>query len=148
MIIWIDADACPKIIKEIVFKAADRTKTKTILVANQPLQTPGSLFIKSIVVKSGFDVADNYIVKHMSAGDLVITADLPLADDVITKDGIALNPRGRLYTKENIKSRLSIRDFGEAVRSSGQMTGGPDKFSKKDLQSFANNLDKILHSAV
>ncbi len=146
MIIWVDADACPKIIKEIIFKAANRTKTKTILVANQPLYTPGSLYIKSVVVKSGFDVADNYIVKNMDAGDLVITADVPLADDVITKNGVALNPRGQLYSKENIKAKLSMRDFGHALRGSGKITGGPDKITKKDLQAFANNVDRILSS--
>ncbi|MDA8562087.1 YaiI/YqxD family protein [Gammaproteobacteria bacterium] len=144
MIIWVDADACPAIIKEIIFRAANRTKTNTILVANQLLFVPKSIYIKSIVVSKGFDVADSYIVKNLNEKDLVITADLPLADDVVTNNAFALNPRGELYTTENIKHRLSLRNFGEALRSSGRITGGPDKISKKDIQTFANNLDKIL----
>lgn len=144
MKIWIDADACPNVIKEILFRAATRTKTMLILVANQPLRTPPSPFIKSIVVSSGFDVADNYIAKNMAADDLVITADIPLADAVIENGGTALNPRGELYTPDNIKQRLSIRNFNEAVRSSGIQTGGPAVISKRDLQTFANTLDKML----
>jgi uncharacterized protein YaiI (UPF0178 family) len=144
MQIWVDADACPNVIKEILFRAAIRTKTVITLVANQLIRTPPSPFIKNKVVSAGFDVADNEIVKLMSAGDLVITADVPLADAVIDKGGIALNPRGELYSKDNIKQRLSIRNFNEAVRSSGVMTGGPAVINKRDLQTFANCLDKFL----
>jgi uncharacterized protein YaiI (UPF0178 family) len=144
MQIWVDADACPNVIKEILFRAAIRTKTVTTLVANQLIRTPPSPFIKNKVVSAGFDVADNEIVKHMSEGDLVITADIPLADAVIDKGGIALNPRGELYSKDNIKQRLSIRNFNEAVRSSGVMTGGPATINKRDLQTFANCLDSFL----
>jgi uncharacterized protein YaiI (UPF0178 family) len=144
MQIWVDADACPNVIKEILFRAAIRTKTQITLVANQLIRTPPSPFIKNKVVSAGFDVADNEIVKLMEAGDLVITADIPLADAVIDKGGIALNPRGELYSKDNIKQRLSIRNFNEAVRSSGVMTGGPATIHKRYLQSFANSLDKFL----
>jgi uncharacterized protein YaiI (UPF0178 family) len=144
MQIWVDADACPNVIKEILFRAAVRTKTHMTLVANQLIRTPPSPFIKNKIVGAGFDVADNEIVKLLEAGDLVITADIPLADAVIDKGGIALNPRGELYSKDNIKQRLSIRNFNEAVRSSGVMTGGPATFNKRDLQLFANSLDKFL----
>jgi uncharacterized protein YaiI (UPF0178 family) len=144
MQIWVDADACPNVIKEILFRAAVRTKTQMTLVANQLIRTPPSPFIKNKVVGAGFDVADNEIVKLVEVGDLVITADIPLADAVIDKGGIALNPRGELYSKDNIKQRLSIRNFNEAVRSSGVMTGGPATFNKRDLQLFANSLDKFL----
>jgi uncharacterized protein YaiI (UPF0178 family) len=144
MQIWVDADACPNVIKEILFRAAVRTKTQMTLVANQLIRTPPSPFIKNKVVGAGFDVADNEIVKLMEVGDLVITADIPLADAVIDKGGIALNPRGELYSKDNIKQRLSIRNFNEAVRSSGVMTGGPATFNKRDLQLFANSLDRFL----
>ncbi len=144
MKIWVDADACPNVIKDILFRAAIRTKTQTILVANQLIRIPPSPFIKNMLVGSGFDVADNQIVKSMEAGDLVITADIPLADGVIDKGGIALNPRGELYSKDNIKQRLSIRNFNEAVRSSGVNTGGPAVINKRDLQTFANALDSLL----
>lgn len=144
MQIWVDADACPKVIKEILFRAAIRTKTLTILVANQAMRTPSSLFIKTKQVSAGFDVADNYIVQTMQHGDLVITADIPLANEVIDKGGMALNPRGELYSKENIKQRLSIRDFNEQLRSSGINAGGPAALSKRDIQTFANCLDQLL----
>lgn len=144
MRIWVDADACPKAVKEILFRAAIRTKTSLILVANQPLSILTSPFIKTVQVLGGFDVADQYIADHMNSGDLVITADIPLADAVVSKNGIALNPRGELYSKENIKQKLSIRNFNEAVRSSGMQTGGPAKLTQREVAEFANCLDRIL----
>jgi uncharacterized protein YaiI (UPF0178 family) len=144
MRIWVDADACPKIIKEILFRAAKRTQTQLILVANQPLASPASPFIKLLLVSHGFDVADNRIVQEMEQGDLVVTADIPLAAAVIEKKGTALNPRGELYSINNIKQRLSIRDFSEGLRSSGVRTGGPEKISAKEIQLFANALDQFL----
>ena len=146
MHIWVDADSCPNVIKEILFRAVNRTKIYMTLVANQPIKYGNSPFIKNIQVSMGFDVADNYIVKHLKSKDLVITGDLPLASAVIDKGAIALNPRGELYSNNNIKQRLSIRNFSENLRSSGMITHGPDKISKRDIQTFANNLDKILHS--
>lgn len=144
MKIWVDADACPVVIKEILFKAATRTQLELILVANHAVHIPPSPLIKLIRVTSGFDVADNEIVKRLSQGDLVITGDIPLASEIIDKGGIALNPRGELYSSENIKARLNIRDFMETMRSSGIHTGGQAPLSKTDRQVFANNLDKIL----
>lgn len=144
MNIWVDADACPKLIKEILFRAAIRTQTPMILVANQFIAVPPSPFIKAIRVSAGFDVADNYIVEQMTAGDLVITADIPLADGAITKKGFALNPRGELYTESNIKLRLSVRNLSETLRSTGVRTGGPPTLSKKEIQTFANALDQFL----
>ena len=142
--IWVDADACPKVIKEILFRAADRVGMAVTLVANQPLTVPGSRYIRSVQVAAGFDVADNHIVQQASAGDLVITADIPLADEVITKGCLALNPRGELYTKENIRQRLNMRDFMDTLRGSGVDTGGPPAFSQSDRQAFANQLDQWL----
>ena len=144
MKIWVDADACPVVIKEILFKAAVRTGVMVTLVANQFINTPPSPKIKFIQVGSGFDVADNEIVKRLDAGDLVITADIPLADEAIEKGAYALNPRGELYTKANIKARLNMRDFMESLRSSGVDTGGPPVLNKTDRQAFANQLDKLL----
>lgn len=144
---WVDADACPKVIKEILFRAAIRTRTQLILVSNQPLASPSSPFITKQVVTSGFDVADNKIVESLQPGDLVITADIPLADAVISKGGKALNPRGELYSESNIKQRLSIRNFSQELRSSGVNTGGPPSISKKEIQNFANALDKLLLSS-
>ncbi|MDB2373190.1 YaiI/YqxD family protein [Psychrosphaera haliotis] len=144
MTIWVDADACPVPVKEILFKAAERTKTELILVANQYIATPPSLVIKSMQVSSGFDVADNYIVEQAKEGDLVITADIPLASEVIDKKAIALNPRGELYTPANIKQRLNIRDFMDTMRASGVQSGGQAKYGDKDKQQFANQLDKYL----
>jgi len=144
MKIWVDADACPKVIKDILFRAAERTRIELILVANQYLQTPQSKFIKSMQVPHGFDVADNEIVKQIDAGDLVITADIPLAAEVIAKGGHALNPRGELYTTDTIKARLSMRDFMDTLRSSGIQTGGPAALSQSDRLTFANSLDKFL----
>ncbi|MGB1093005.1 MAG: YaiI/YqxD family protein [Oceanobacter sp.] len=144
MPIWVDADACPGVIKEILFRAANRTETQLTLVANQPIRTPPSLYIKSIQVSQGFDIADNEIVQRMSEGDLVITADIPLAAEVIDKGGTALNPRGELYTKANIRARLNMRDFLESLRSSGVQTGGPAALNQTDRQNFANQLDRWL----
>jgi len=146
MHIWVDADSCPNVIKEILFRAVDRTKIYMTLVANQPIKYGNSPFIKSIQVSAGFDIADNYIVKHLNSNDLVITADVPLASAVIDKGAIALNPRGELYSNNNIKQRLSMRNFSENLRSSGMITRGPDKLSKRDIQMFASHLDKILHT--
>ena len=142
--IWVDADACPKVIKEILFRAADRVGMTLTLVANQPLNTPRSRNIRSIQVAAGFDVADNHIVQQAEMGDLVITADIPLAAEVIAKGCLALNPRGELYTEENIRQRLNMRDFMDTLRSSGVDTGGPSSFSQKDRQAFANQLDRLI----
>ncbi len=144
MKIWCDADACPVVIKDILFKAANRTKTELTLVANQHVSTPPSKFIRFIRVSSGFDVADNEIVKRLDSGDLVITSDIPLAAEAIEKGAIALSPRGELYTLENIRSRLNIRDFMESLRSSGVQTGGPPPLNQTDRQTFANHLDRFL----
>jgi uncharacterized protein YaiI (UPF0178 family) len=142
--IWVDADACPKVIKEILFRAADRVSMPLTLVANQALQVPRSRYIRSIQVAAGFDVADNHIVQQAAAGDLVITADIPLAAEVIAKGCLALNPRGDLYTEDNIRQRLNMRDFMDTLRSSGVDTGGPASFSQADRQAFANQLDRLL----
>jgi uncharacterized protein len=146
--IWVDADACPIVIKDILYKAAERTQTELILVANQPLRVPGSRYIKSIQVQPGFDVADNEIVKLVEKNDLVITSDIPLADEVIEKGGQALSPRGELYTASNIKSRLNIRDFMDTMRASGEHTGGPAPLNQSDRQQFANHLDRILQKSL
>jgi len=142
--IWVDADACPVVIKEILFRAAERTRVVVTLVANQFIRTPKSDVIKFVQVESGFDVADNEIVKRAMPGDLVITSDIPLANDVIDKGCIALSGRGELYTKENIKGRLTMRDFMDTLRSSGIDTGGSPALSQKDRMAFANQLDKFL----
>ncbi len=144
MRIWVDADACPVVIKEILFKAAARTRVQLTLVANRPVRIPSSPCITFLQVSSGPDVADNEIVKRLEAGDLVITADIPLAANVVEKGGIALNPRGELYTAENIRDRLSVRDFLDTLRVSGVDTGGPAALTKRDRQSFANHLDQFL----
>lgn len=144
MKLWVDADACPVVIKEILFRAAERTRSLLTLVANQPIRVPSSQYIKTVQVPAGFDVADNEIVKRVEAGDLVITADIPLAAEVIEKGGHALNPRGELYTVENIKARLNMRDFMDTLRASGINTGGPPAISHSDRQAFANNLDRFL----
>ena len=144
MKIWVDADACPNVIKEILFRAADRTSVPVILVANQAIQVPRSPNIRTIQVSAGFDVADNYIVQQAESGDLVITADIPLASEAIDKGCLALNPRGELYTTENIRQRLNMRDFMDTLRGSGIDTGGPPAFSQADRMAFANNLDRLL----
>jgi uncharacterized protein YaiI (UPF0178 family) len=148
MQIWLDGDACPKVVKEIIFRAVIRTKTSLILVANHLVPIPPSLFIKRIQVSGGFDVADQYIVDNLQHGDLVITADIPLADLVVAKGGLALNPRGELYTASNIKQFLSIRNFSESLRGSGVVTGGPSALDSKSTQLFANNLDKFLRQHI
>ena len=142
--IWVDADACPRVIKEILFRAADRVGIALTLVANQPVQVPGSKNIRSVQVAAGFDVADNYIVQQAQSGDLVITADIPLAAEVIPKGCLALNPRGELYTEQNIRQRLNMRDFLDTLRGSGVNTGGPPALSHADRQAFANQLDRLL----
>lgn len=144
MHIWVDADACPKVIKEILFRASERKKVPVTLVANQFLATPPSPLINAVQVPQGFDVADNHIVEKMEVGDLVVTQDIPLAAEVIEKKGVAINPRGELYTPENIKQRLSMRDFMETLRNSGVDTGGPSTFNQSDRQAFANQLDRFL----
>lgn len=144
MKIWVDADACPIVIKEILYKAADRTKTHLILVANRQIKTPKNNYIEFLKVQSGLDVADSKIVEKMEANDLVITSDIPLASKVVEKGGIGLNPRGEIYTAENVSERLSTRDFLDTLRSSGIETGGPPSLTNKDKQSFANSLDQIL----
>ncbi|BBI92752.1 putative conserved protein [Serratia symbiotica str. Tucson] len=142
--IWVDADACPKVIKDVLFRAADRTAMPITLVANQPLKTPPSKFIRSLQVAAGFDVADNAIVHRCEKGDLVITADIPLAAQVIEKGAFALNPRGERYTPDTIRERLNMRDFIDTLRSSGIQTGGPNVLNQRNRQQFANELDKWL----
>jgi uncharacterized protein YaiI (UPF0178 family) len=142
--IWVDADACPKPIREILFRAADRVGIQVTLVANRALQVPGSLHIRAIQVAEGFDVADNTIVQQVGKDELVITADIPLAAEVIDRGALALNPRGELYTKENIRQRLNLRDFMDTLRASGMDTGGPPAFSQADRMKFANQLDRLL----
>lgn len=146
MNIWVDADACPVVIRDILFRAAKRTNTPLTLVANQPMAVPASRFIKTIQVPRGFDVADNEIVRRVAAGDLVITADIPLAAEVVEKGAHALNPRGELYTRDNIRARLNMRDFMDTLRASGVNTGGPPALSQRDRQEFANSLDRFLAS--
>tara|TARA_Y100000588_G_scaffold387884_1_gene486797 strand:- start:833 stop:1288 length:456 start_codon:yes stop_codon:yes gene_type:complete len=142
--IWVDADACPIVIKEILFRAAQRVEVKLTLVANQILRVPSSPFIKFLRVSTGFNVADNEIVKRLSAGDLVITDDIPLAAEVVEKGAHALSSRGTLYSDENIRERLNVRDFMYALRSSGTDTGGPTVLNQSDRSAFANMLDKFL----
>lgn len=144
MNIWVDADACPGVIKEIIFRAAQRTGIMTTLVANQLLRVPPSPHIRALQVPAGFDVADNKIAQEVQPGDLVITADIPLAAQVIERGGIALNPRGELYTPHNIRERLAMRDFMMELRSSGVEIGGPSSFSHSDRQAFAAQLDRLL----
>jgi len=143
--IWVDADACPVVIKQILYRAAISNKIDLCLVANQFLSVPKSPYISMLQVEKGFDVADNEIVKRLASHDLVITADIPLAADVIEKKAVVLSPRGELYTKENIRGRLSMRNFMDELRSSGVETGGSAPFNHGDRQKFANQLDKWLH---
>ncbi len=144
MKIWVDADACPVVIKEILFRAAERTGIALTLVANQAIRKPSLKNITMLQVQSGFDVADNEIVNRLHRGDLVITSDIPLAAEVIEKGGAALNPRGEMYTSDTIKNRLEVRDFMDSMRGSGLHTGGPPPISQSDRQNFANHLDKYL----
>ena len=144
MQIWVDADACPVVIKEILFRAAERTKITTTLVANQFLRTPASAYIKTMQVPSGFDVADSRIVLELTAGDLVITADIPLAAQVVEKGGHALNPRGELYTTANIQERLTMRNLMEELRGNSVDISGPSAFNQADRQAFAAALDRFI----
>ncbi len=147
MQIWIDADACPGEIKELLYRAAKRTKTKVTLVANQVLHKPRSEFVDSITVPSGMNVADRRIVELVQPGDLVVTADIPLAAEVVAKGAQALDPRGELYTEANVGQRLAVRNLFDELRGGGQMAGGPSSFNAKDRQAFANQLDRWLTSA-
>lgn len=144
MAIWVDADACPNVIKEILFRAAERTQMPLTLVANQNLRVPPSKVIRALRVPAGFDVADNEIVRLCAPDDLVITADIPLAAEVIAKGAAAINPRGERYTEATIRERLTMRDFMDTLRASGIQTGGPDSLSQRDRQQFAAQLDKWL----
>ncbi|NNF52329.1 MAG: YaiI/YqxD family protein [Gammaproteobacteria bacterium] len=145
MKIWVDADACPVVAREILFRAAVRTGVAVTLVANQPMKTPAARNIDALQVGGGFDVADAEIVKRLAPGDLVITSDIPLAAEVIEKGGHALSPRGEMHTAENIGAKLNMRDFMDTMRASGVETGGgPSAFSQRDKQAFANSLDRFL----
>ncbi len=144
MNIWVDADACPGVIKEILFRAAERTATQLTLVANHALRTPPSKYITFLQVITGFDVADTEIITRLKPGDLVVTSDIPLASEVIENGGHALSPRGELFTADNIKPRLNMRDFLDTMRSSGMNTGGPPPLNQTDRQAFANHLDRLL----
>ena len=147
MQIWVDADACPGEIKELLFRAAKRTKTKVTLVANQAMRTPRSEFVDSLLVPAGMNVADRRIVELVHPGDLVITADIPLAAQAVAKGGQALNPRGELYTEANVGERLAMRNLLDELRGGGQITGGPANFNAQDRQAFANQLDRWLTAA-
>jgi len=142
--IWVDADACPAAIKEVLFRAAEREQVQVTLVANQWLRTPASRFVRAIQVPGGFDVADNEIVERVSAGDLVVTQDIPLAAAVIEKGALAVHPPGELYTPDTIAQRLSMRNFMDELRGAGVDTGGPAAFHPRDKQAFANQLDRWL----
>jgi uncharacterized protein YaiI (UPF0178 family) len=144
MRLWVDADACPNVIKDIIFRAADRVGVETILVANQYVRTPPSPHIRSMQVPGGFDAADDAIVARVEPGDLVVTADIPLASAAIGKGALALNPRGELYTADSIAQRLSLRNFMDELRGAGVDTGGPATFHARDRQAFANQLDSVL----
>ena len=144
MQIWVDADACPGVIKDIIYRAAERLKIQTTLVANMLLRTPPSPYIRALQVPRGFDVADNEIVKRVGTGDLVITADIPLAADVIARGAHALNPRGEFYTPDNIRERLELRNFLDTLRGSGVQTGGPAALDQSDRKRFADQLDRFL----
>ena len=147
MQIWVDADACPNVIKEILFRVAERARIMVTLVANQPVPVPRMQYVRAVQVAQGFDIADNEIVRRCVPGDLVVTADIPLAAEVIAKGATALNPRGELYTTENVKARLNMRDFMDTMRSSGMHTGGPPALNQRDRQAFANALDRFIARA-
>ncbi|MDN4627947.1 YaiI/YqxD family protein [Erwinia sp. DT-104] len=146
MPVWVDADACPKVIKEVLYRAAEREQVMVTLVANQSLSVPPSRFLRTLRVPAGFDVADNEIVRRAQPGDLVITADIPLAAEVMEKGAVALNPRGERYSEATIKERLTMRDFMDTMRASGVQTGGPATLNQRDRQQFANELDKWLQA--
>ena len=147
MNIWVDADACPAVVKEILYRAAERARVPLTLVANKPLRTPPSPFIRFLQVPRGFDVADNEIARRVAPGDLVVTADIPLAAQVIERGGHALDPRGELFSPETIRERLTMRDFMDELRASGVQTGGPPPLAHGDRQRFANQLDRLLARA-
>lgn len=142
--IWVDADACPAAIKEVIFKAAERTNTQVVLVANSHMKIPKTSLVRLEVVSKGADVADQYIVDYANPCDLAVTADIPLADQLVRKGLATINPRGKTYTKENIAEALAMRDFMEGMRSAGQVQGGPPQLAQKNIQSFANSFDRIL----
>ncbi len=142
--LWVDADACPRPIKDILYRVADRVNMPLVLVANQALTVPKSTNIRSVQVSSGFDVADNYIVEHIEAGDILVSSDIPLASEALEKNAIVITPRGERFTADNIQQRLTMRNFMEEMRSSGEHTGGPPPFSSGDKQQFANCLDRLL----
>jgi hypothetical protein len=144
LVIWVDADACPSPVKEILFRAADRVRVQTVLVANHALRVPKSQYIRAMQVHAGFDVADARILEGLSAGDLVVTADVPLAARAVAAGGFALNPRGTLYTNDNVKEHLARRDFMDVLRSTGEITRGPAPLDKRDLQAFAKELERFL----
>jgi uncharacterized protein YaiI (UPF0178 family) len=144
MQVWVDADGCPLVVKEILYRAAERVCVQTTLVANRPLRTPESPYINTVRVAAGFDVADGRILELVRAGDLVVTADIPLAAEVVAKGALALSPRGDLYTEENIQERLAVRNLLDELRNAGVQTGGPSSFNKSDRQAFANQLDSLL----
>jgi uncharacterized protein YaiI (UPF0178 family) len=143
MTVWVDADACPVQIKEILFRAAERTRVATVLVANHALRVPKSLFVKALQVEAGFDVADARILVGLTPGDLVVTADVPLAAKVVAAKAFALNPRGTFYTPDNVQDHLARRNFMESLRSAGELTRGPPALNRTDIQAFANELDKF-----
>jgi len=142
--IWVDADACPQAIKEILFRAAERAQVVTTLVANTPLRTPPSSFVRTVRVAPGFDVADHWIVQRVQPGDLVVTADIPLAAEVIARRAHALDPRGELYSEDNVRERLAVRNLMQELRATGELIGGPAPFGHADRQRFANHLDRLL----
>ena len=148
MHIWVDADAVPNVVKEILFRAAERVQVPLTMVANRAIKVPPSRFITSRQVSSGFDVADNHIVDELQAGDLVVTADIPLAADAIAKGATALNPRGALYTEANIRERLAMRNIHDELRGMGEVHGGPPALGKRERQNFAKALDKVLAAAL
>jgi len=147
MNIWVDADACPAVVKDILYRAAERARVALTLVANQPLRTPRSAFIRTLQVPRGFDLADGEIARRVEPGDLVVTADIPLAAQVIERGGNALDPRGELYSPDTIRERLTMRAFLDELRESGVQTGGPAPLAHGDRQRFANQLDRLLAQA-
>ncbi len=144
MAIWVDADACPRVVREILYRAAERSQTQVTLIANQSISVPRSRFVDTVRVAAGFDVADQEIVRRVQAGDLVVTADIPLAAETIERQALALSPRGELFTTDNIRERLNMRDFLDTLRASGLASGGPPPLSTADRQAFANALDRYL----
>lgn len=144
MAIWVDADACPRVIRDILYRAAERCQVELTLVANQSIEVPRSRHIRMLTVSAGFDVADNEIARRAEPGDLVVTSDIPLAADAIAKQAEVVSPRGERFTPDNIRERLTMRDFMDTMRSSGVQMGGPAAFSQRDRQAFANQLDRFL----